>query len=76
MSVTAPPVRPGLSPNIQGRPIPNVGSPSLSADGRFVAFSNVYTQRGPIMPVWLRDRSKHHTPRVSVGRRNHPADDS
>jgi Tol biopolymer transport system component len=58
----------------QGRPIPNVDSPSLSAGGgRFVAFSNAYGQ-DPILQVWLRDRYGHHTWQISVGPGNHPAD--
>lgn len=58
----------------QGRPIPDVDSPSLSAGGRFVAFSTAYRQRGPIGQVWLRDRYRHRTWRISVGLGHHPGD--
>src|SRR5262249_47796889 len=58
----------------RGRPIPNVEYPSLSADGRYVAFSNVYMNngRGPTMLVWLRDRHGHPTWQISVGLDNQP----
>ena len=57
------------------------GAPSISASGRFVAFESVASglvegDKNKAKDVFVRDRSRELTIRISVGREGRPRDDS